>query len=330
MQISIAMCTWNGSSFLSAQLDSIARQTRRPDELVICDDVSSDSTVAILRSFSAMANFPVRIVENQTRLGSTANFSKAISLCQGSVIVLSDQDDVWQDEKLVIIEQHFESNSALGGIFTDAELIDQHGNTLRDHLWSTVGFGSRKKKVLRRGGGLNILMQGNFVTGATFAFRSCWKELVVPTPAGWVHDYWIALLISAVSHLDFEPKSLIQYRCHPAQQLGVRKSYRRNVVEILHRLAEIDNTIYLQAAQRCDEISCRLSEFDAAKFAESIARCHAIAAHLRSRGTLPLLRLKRIPVIFQETINGNYFRHSFGIKSILRDCLSDFRHGTYR
>jgi hypothetical protein len=286
--------------------------------------------MTLLQSFASTANFPVRIIENPTRLGSTANFSKALSLGQGDVIVLSDQDDVWQIEKLAMIERHFETNPTLGGIFTDAELIDQYGNKLHDYLWSTVGFGLAKKSALRRGRGLDILMQGNFVTGATLAFRSCWKELVLPVPTGWVHDYWIALLLSAVSRLDFEPKPLIQYRCHPAQQLGIRKSYRRNAAEIWRRLIEIDNIVYFQAAKRSDEIACRLSEFDAINFSEAIARCHTISTHLRSRGTLPKGRLKRIPAITQETLNGNYFRHSLGIKSLMRDLLSDFRHGTYQ
>ena len=105
MKISIAMCTWNGISYLPSQLDSIAKQTRRPDELVICDDASRDNTIVLLRSFAVTANFPVHIIENPARLGSTANFSKAISLCQGDVIVFSDQDDVWQIEKLAMIER---------------------------------------------------------------------------------------------------------------------------------------------------------------------------------------------------------------------------------
>ena len=57
MTISVAMCTFNGARFLRAQLESIARQRRPPDELVICDDGSSDGSVEILREFAAGASF---------------------------------------------------------------------------------------------------------------------------------------------------------------------------------------------------------------------------------------------------------------------------------
>jgi GT2 family glycosyltransferase len=39
--LSIAMCTYNGALYLREQLESIAGQTRLPDELVVCDDRST-------------------------------------------------------------------------------------------------------------------------------------------------------------------------------------------------------------------------------------------------------------------------------------------------
>lgn len=329
MRISIAMCTWNGISYLAEQLNSIAEQTRIPDELIICDDLSTDNTRTFLSSFASKAAFPVRIFNNQTRLGSSDNFNKAISHCEGELIVLSDQDDIWIKEKLAIIENNFEANPDLGGLFTDAELIDQYGDKINDYLWNAVEFGNTKRKALRNGRGLDILIQGNFITGATLAFRSCWKDLLMPIPSGWVHDYWIVLLLAAASCLDFESKPLIQYRCHPTQQLGlgIRCNYRG--VRLLLRLAEIDNATYLRSAQRCDEIIKRLKDYDPDHNPNIIMRCLAKSTHFRSRGALPKTRIKRLPIVLKETLNGNYFRHSFGIKSILRDLLSDFRHGTY-
>jgi len=329
MEISIAMCTCNGASYLPIQLESISKQSRKPDEIIICDDMSSDNTKDIVYSFASTTDIPVRIIKNPIRLGSTANFSKAISLCQGDIIVLSDQDDVWLKDKLAILEQHFASNSLLGGMFSNAELIDQYGKKQQNYLWNAIRFGSSEQNALRKGHGLDILLQGNFVTGATLAFRSCWTGLVLPIPSRWIHDHWIALLLSAASRLDFEPRPLIQYRCHPAQQLGVRNGYQHDAAGLWHRLMEIDNATYLQAAASCDEVTCRLSKFDAINLSKVIIRCNRASTHFRSRGTLPAERVKRIPALLHETVNGNYFRHSLGIKSILRDLLSDFRHGTY-
>src|SRR5882724_11959920 len=95
-RISVAMCTYNGAGFLSEQLESIAAQTRLPDELVICDDRSTDESVEIVRNFARHTPFSVRLEMNEENLGSTKNFEKSIGLCQGEIIALADQDDVWR------------------------------------------------------------------------------------------------------------------------------------------------------------------------------------------------------------------------------------------
>jgi hypothetical protein len=46
-----------------------------------------------------------------------------------------------------------------------------------------------------------------------------------------------------------------------------------------------------------------------------------MADHLQRRGALPEQRLARLPMVFREIANGNYFRHSSGVKSIMRDLL---------
>src|ERR1022692_2995726 len=105
LSISVAMCTFDGGRFLSAQLESIAAQTRPPDELVVCDDGSSDASGNIIKDFARRAAFPTRLVVNDKHLGSTKNFEQAISLCQGTIVALADQDDVWYPHKLQRIEK---------------------------------------------------------------------------------------------------------------------------------------------------------------------------------------------------------------------------------
>ena len=93
--ISVALCTYNGERFLEEQLASLEAQERRPDELVVCDDRSTDNTVSLLESFARTASFPVRIHINPINLGSTVNFDRAMRLCAGSLIAFCDQDDIW-------------------------------------------------------------------------------------------------------------------------------------------------------------------------------------------------------------------------------------------
>jgi glycosyltransferase involved in cell wall biosynthesis len=100
--VSVALCTYNGARFLDEQLASLAAQTWRPLELVVCDDRSTDSTLAILAKFASTASFPVRIVQNGAWLGYKSNFKKAACLCQGELITFCDQDDIWLPTKLEV------------------------------------------------------------------------------------------------------------------------------------------------------------------------------------------------------------------------------------
>src|SRR5579872_6976848 len=100
LRISVAMCTFNGGRYLGEQLESIGAQTQLPCELVVCDDHSTDDTIAILKRFQANASFPVRIVQNALRVGSTRNFDQAIGMARGGFIALCDQDDRWLPGKL--------------------------------------------------------------------------------------------------------------------------------------------------------------------------------------------------------------------------------------
>src|SRR4030095_5004546 len=99
-RFSIAMCTYNGARYIAEQLESIAAQTYPPGEIIVCDDASTDNTLEIVKDFASRASMPVRVFVNEENSGSTRNFSKAIGLCGGDLIALSDQDDFWLANKL--------------------------------------------------------------------------------------------------------------------------------------------------------------------------------------------------------------------------------------
>ncbi|MGA8529432.1 MAG: glycosyltransferase, partial [Acidobacteriaceae bacterium] len=106
-RISVAMATYNGEKYIREQLDSIARQSLLPYELVVTDDGSTDGTLEMVEDFARSAPFPVKIHRNDVRLGFADNFFKAASLCEGELIAFSDQDDVWLEDKLSVCSSHF-------------------------------------------------------------------------------------------------------------------------------------------------------------------------------------------------------------------------------
>jgi glycosyltransferase involved in cell wall biosynthesis len=194
MKISIALCTYNGEKYLSDQLSSYLKQDRLPDELVICDDRSTDHTIEIVEQFAAKAPFPVHLHVNETNLGSTKNFEKAFQLCQGEIIVPSDQDDVWHPDKLKQMESALNHNPHVGLVFTDANVVDTNLNPLGYTLWQSIKLTPPKQRLVSEGKALSVLMKHNVVTGAAMAFRAQYRSLFMPIPTEWVHD---GLLLSS-------------------------------------------------------------------------------------------------------------------------------------
>ena len=316
-KLSVALCTRNGSRFLREQLQSITAQSRIPDELVVCDDGSVDATPQIVDEFAQQVPFPVRWHTQATPMGSTKNFEKAISLCVGDVIVLSDQDDVWLADRLQATESAFQSDAAAGAFFSDAEIVDDSLNPLGYRLWSVVHFGRSEQEAVRQGRTVPLLLRRNVVTGATLAFRSEFRELILPIPGGWVHDAWISLLIGAASKLLFEVRPLIKYRQHTENQIGALK---RGFGEQLEDARQTHSEVYAAAAANFAVARERLlGAKEMAISPELLRLLDGKIAHMNARAALPRSRLRRLPVALRELAAGRYHCYSNSWKSFARD-----------
>src|SRR3569833_2375907 len=224
LRVSVAMCTYNGGRYLEEQLRSIAEQSRLPCELVVCDDGSTDDTIALLKRFKRAAPFPVTIVENTARMGSTRNFDQAIGMAQGEFIALCDQDDRWLPYKLQRLSDCLIENPFLGGVFSDAELIDGEGRRVSKTLFGRHRFTPAKQHSFVSCPTATLLRH-DVVTGATLMFRSAIRRYCSPIPTTWVHDGWLAWMLALHSRLKLIAEPLIEYRIHAGQQLGVSSSH---------------------------------------------------------------------------------------------------------
>jgi glycosyltransferase involved in cell wall biosynthesis len=321
MKISIAMCTYNGEQYLREQLDSIAKQTRLPDELVVSDDGSIDKTLKLIEEFASSSPFPVRISVNDKNLGTTRNFEKAIWSCEGEVIALCDQDDIWHVKKLELVEALLASAASVGLVISDAELVDAASKRRGRSLWQGVGFDSRKRKRVTEGKALEVFVTHHVVTGATMAFRSTFRDLISPIPpeGALAHDGWIALMIAAVADVGFIEEPLIKYREHPAQQMGAR---RRSTAESVIRAKKTDRNNYLLQASQFQQAYERLpvrNGNSSGQRVRSIVREKIV--HLHARAMMPSQRLSRVPLVLRETLNLHYHRYSRGLFSAAKDLL---------
>ncbi len=227
MKLSVAMCTYNGARYLPEQLASIAAQRRPPDELVVCDDYSSDTTRELLKQFKAQAAFPVRLYFNEQKLRVLRNFAKAISLCEGDIIALCDQDDVWLPEKLSRMAAEFAQAPEVGLVFSDLEVVDKELQPLGFNAWQShwVDFGLKEQRRFKQGKALDVLLTRNVITGAGAVFRREFIDLVLPFPevSGMplLHDYWLGLMISTVAPIVPISTPLVKYRIHGDQQMSL-------------------------------------------------------------------------------------------------------------
>lgn len=220
--VSIALATYNGAHFLDEQLESLARQTLLPAELVVSDDGSTDATMDILRAFAARAPFPVRILPGHDRLGVAENFFRAAEACTAPLIAFCDQDDVWLTEKLALCVERMEQDGSLLAMhiatLTDAHLApvglhrqDIAGNSVAPALTRDIGVGCW---------GNTMLFRGSLLSAADWRHRptQTWKR------APMLHDSWIYVLACALGPVSLIDEPLCLYRQHDGNLMGtVRK-----------------------------------------------------------------------------------------------------------
>lgn len=221
MKISVAICTFNGEKFLSEQIDSILQQTLEVDEIIICDDKSTDQTHQIILEYQIQYPNLFKIHINNENLKSVKNFEKAISLCTGDIIFLSDQDDVWLNDKVKIIADFFNNNINVSAVATNGYGIDEEGNALDIYsLWDIPLFFKEKNIEINYFRITSI--SGNISTGASMAFRKALIKDIIPFPeiSGLHHDEWIALNAASKNYFSFLPDKLFKYRVHSNQQVG--------------------------------------------------------------------------------------------------------------
>ena len=313
-RISVAMCTFNGGRYLEEQLESIARQSQLPSELVVCDDRSTDDTLTILKRFQSEAPFAVKVIQNGQRLGSTRNFDQAIGLARGGLIALCDQDDRWAPTKLERLSAMLDENPFLGGVFSDANLIDGDGQQVGLRLFEQHRF-STAKQLDFVACPTTTLLKHDVVTGATLMFRATIRRYCSPIPASWVHDGWLAWMIALHSRLSLVAEPLIDYRIHAGQQLGVATTG----VQGANGTGETRRQFYKRVARQFEDLLQRVLAEGWSENDVLIGRIREKIAFLKRQSTLsPSLGVRTLQMMGQLS---RYMHYARGLGSMRKDLL---------
>jgi glycosyltransferase involved in cell wall biosynthesis len=325
MTLSVALCTCNGERYLLEQLQSIARQTRLPDELVVCDDASEDDTAAVIGRFAERAGFKISLCQNVDRLGVTQNFARAFSLCSGDIIVPCDQDDLWDPAKLAVLEEAFRNQSDLLMAFHDLALIGTKGEDAgptpsQRTQWKCLGFGPQQQTKLNRGEAFPLLLRSNVITGAAVAFRRPLLQRALPIPDRFVHDEWLGLVAAATGRILSIDRPLVRYRQHDAQAIGAAATAL--LAQYRYARANMDRAYFVRMLERTQSLQERLR---ANAGAVLHPKYHALVSEKRSHAQARLRMrdqtLIRWPLAFGEAFRGRYGRFGYGLKSFLQDLV---------
>lgn len=221
--ISVAMTTYNGEHYVEEQLSSIIHQSRQVNEIIICDDCSKDHTTEIIRSFqNQYKDINIKLYINEKNVGYRDNFKKAISLCSGDYIFLSDQDDIWKKEKVEEMIKMIQAHPNIEVLASSFSYIDEHGAFLDGAEKNTTLYqGSIKEEELKPIKFEEFLIH-NYFQGCTLVFTKTMKDVFLNYFTNEIpHDWLIVILSSTRNSMYFWNHSLSYYRLHGNNAIGV-------------------------------------------------------------------------------------------------------------
>lgn len=183
-RVSVCIATYNGARYIREQMDSILAQLHQDDEVIVSDDHSTDETCAIIGQY---ADARIKLVKNPGRAGHVRNFAHAMSHASGEYIALSDQDDIWVEQrldKMLAILRTLPRYSLVVGEFAEFDANGQRE--------ITMPLGKSPSGML--GQLIRLYLGKAKYFGCAFMFRRDLMRFVMPIPGDIeAHDIWIAM-----------------------------------------------------------------------------------------------------------------------------------------
>jgi glycosyltransferase involved in cell wall biosynthesis len=197
-KISVVIATYNGEKFIKEQIASILKQVDDDAEIIVSDNGSTDETIEIIKSFDDK-----RITLTYCLVkGVIPNFENGLNKASGNIIFLSDQDDVWLDDKVQVTKEYLQQYDL---VMSDCKIVDDSLNVLFNSFYIQTNAGKGLVK--------NLL--SNTYHGCCMAFKKELLELSLPFPKNIpMHDIWISFVGEIFFSCYFIPKPLLLHRRH--------------------------------------------------------------------------------------------------------------------
>lgn len=218
--LDILMATYNGEKYIREQIESIQKQTYTDWRLLIRDDGSTDNTLNIISEYEKNDSRLVVIKDNLGNIGVASNFETLLKLSDSQYIMFSDQDDVWDKDKIETLYRKIKKMCRYSPclVHSDAMIVNEKLDIIKSNFLKNRKFDS----------GLNRMICAGMVQGSSMMFNERLKEIILPFPEKlFMHDYYISLACEKFGKRKFISKSLMLYRQHLNNSIGIRVSKKK-------------------------------------------------------------------------------------------------------
>lgn len=238
MTVSIAMTTFNGSKYIVELMDSILSQTVQPDEVVIVDDCSTDGTHEIVNDYienhqlGSWHNY-----KNEKNLGWRANFREAFKKCNGDIIFLCDQDDIWMPYKVEEMKSIMDQNPKIQLLISNYAVMDID----REDKVQIVGLNRNDGSVDHfkfKSSSLSVMRPGCTYCARKSLVNQLWQRDMITAP----HDAMLWGYAAIDESLYLFNRKTIQFRRHSESASTPTKS-----LCLSRRLGEISYDVDIES-----------------------------------------------------------------------------------
>lgn len=222
MKISIAMTTYNGEKYILEQLESILNQTKKANEVIICDDCSTDNTADLVKTFINQHNLENwTFIINDKNKGWKKNFLDTIQLTTGDIIFCSDQDDIWVQDKIEKMYDIMMKNKKIYCLCGKFKTIDSNNEDIDyDNLNRIKSEDYKLEEIIPKE--FNNTINRFEVYGCTICFNKFIKNIIDEINyENFPHDAQIWQIATIFDAAYFYNKVVIKYRIHGNNSGGV-------------------------------------------------------------------------------------------------------------
>ena len=245
MTVSVCMGTYNGETYIEQQLNTILRQTKAPEEVILCDDGSTDNTVSIIERFIRKNGLDGKwkLYRNKINKGYPSNFYYACSLCNEEIVFLADQDDIWKNDKIEKMCRVMEKNPGAKSVCCKFNLMDEKEQEIHSIMAPTHAHETGEVR--------NVPVEEIFYKcqwpGMVMAYRRDWYESWTKGNYQIPHDFLIAARAAEGGGFFQLDETLAYHRRHD-HNTGGEEHHIRKLLNRDRKLKEIRD--YLQILQQ--------------------------------------------------------------------------------